>query len=1200
LGCSGPSPTTKSGHAEPTRPASVAPKGADPVGAAIALGTAPKSIDETGIPRLLLGTTIPNLGAATPAASARAYVTRLAAAWGAKPGAMPVLDAIGDIPVRGGTITKLRPTIDGLPVVGGELRVLVRHDGTLAAIGGKLYGPDYARSPLAMVDDDAGAVARSMAHAYQTSFDRRALATQLQRSNGTRTMRGKSGNVDVQLAGARKVWYPTKDALVAAWIVESYASDARTPSTNGDGWRTIIDREGKILKHDTLKADAVFNYRVFADGTTKQPWDGPQVDFSPHPTGTPNGSYPAYAPPNLVAVDGLNNGGVAPDPWLVGGKLETSGNNVDAYADLFSPTGFSNGDFRATATAVGTFDRIYNTGAGPKASTTQQMAAITSLFYGINYLHDFWYDSGFNEVAGNAQDNNYGRGGEDRDAMLAEAQDFSGTNNANMFTPTDGLPPRMQVFTWNGYTTLAVSGRTPTVGGAAYNPSFDVTAEVILANDNSTSVPPPGAPNSGTVTDGCTALVGTYTGKIVFIDRGGCPFKLKSVNAQAAGAAGVIIGNVPSSGNPTLPTTMADDPAFPTVMTIGSVSVNLAEGTAIKADIAAGTTTATIHGDTQNDGSLDSTLLAHEFGHYFHHRLSDCTTRLCSAMSEGWGDILALFQLVRAGDDFATAVYPFSVYVTRSFSGDGGYFGIRRAPYSANQAVNSLSFRHMADGEPLPTTHPFLPFGNNAEVHNAGEIWAQAVYEGYVALQGAGGTFAENHRKAADYMVSGLLLMAKDVTPTEARDAILAAAYAESVADHDLLAAAFARRGFGSCAIDPPRDSITFVGIVESNEVKGKAQLGAIALTDDVDSCDNDGVLDGGETAKIKVPVANNGPTALTNVVATLTTATTGVTIVSGPVTIASIPAYSSMDVSIDVKLDDTVTTPIAGDFTLTVTSEGGCAATASLVLPFTPRLNTDDKAMTAATDSFDAAISPWTPSTTGWRLVRETALDGVAHGDAAGAISDIKFETPAMMAHATDAFTVSFAHAYEFEMDTTVWDGGVIEISKDDGATWADIATLGVTPDYETVAITGQSNNPLAGRLAYSGTNAAYPATDNVTFDFGTQFAGMSVKLRFRIGTDEAFGTAGWTIDDFAVTGIVGTPFPTQVADEGDCSTPTPDAAEDDAATPDGRPRPDAGGNPGDGDGDGGCCDAGPMSTANLGLAFGVLALVIRRRRRR
>ena len=48
------------------------------------------------------------------------------------------------------------------------------------------------------------------------------------------------------------------------------------------------------------------------------------------------------------------------------------------------------------------------------------------------------YQYGFDEAAGNFQANNYGRGGSGNDSVLAEAQDGSGTNNANFTTPADG------------------------------------------------------------------------------------------------------------------------------------------------------------------------------------------------------------------------------------------------------------------------------------------------------------------------------------------------------------------------------------------------------------------------------------------------------------------------------------------------------------------------------------------------------------------------------------------------------------------------------------------------------------------------------------------------------------------------------------------------------------------------------------------
>ncbi|MGH2684919.1 MAG: M36 family metallopeptidase, partial [Actinomycetota bacterium] len=55
---------------------------------------------------------------------------------------------------------------------------------------------------------------------------------------------------------------------------------------------------------------------------------------------------------------------------------------------------------------------------------------------------------GFTEAAGNFQVNNYGRGGEGNDSVRAEAQDGSGTNNANFATPADGSRPRMQMYMW--------------------------------------------------------------------------------------------------------------------------------------------------------------------------------------------------------------------------------------------------------------------------------------------------------------------------------------------------------------------------------------------------------------------------------------------------------------------------------------------------------------------------------------------------------------------------------------------------------------------------------------------------------------------------------------------------------------------------------------------------------------------------------
>ncbi|NRA10892.1 MAG: hypothetical protein HRT57_02925, partial [Crocinitomicaceae bacterium] len=74
--------------------------------------------------------------------------------------------------------------------------------------------------------------------------------------------------------------------------------------------------------------------------------------------------------------------------------------------------------------------------------------AITNLFYWNNMIHDVLYRYGFDEASGNFQENNYGAGGQDSDGVRADAQDGSGTNNANFSTPPDGSNPRMQMYLW--------------------------------------------------------------------------------------------------------------------------------------------------------------------------------------------------------------------------------------------------------------------------------------------------------------------------------------------------------------------------------------------------------------------------------------------------------------------------------------------------------------------------------------------------------------------------------------------------------------------------------------------------------------------------------------------------------------------------------------------------------------------------------
>ncbi|TFY83569.1 hypothetical protein EWM64_g433, partial [Hericium alpestre] len=74
---------------------------------------------------------------------------------------------------------------------------------------------------------------------------------------------------------------------------------------------------------------------------------------------------------------------------------------------------------------------------------------VTQLFYTTNLVHDLYYRYGFDEVSGNFQQHNFGRGGAEGDAVIANAQDGSGYNNANFMTPPDGQNGRCRMYLWN-------------------------------------------------------------------------------------------------------------------------------------------------------------------------------------------------------------------------------------------------------------------------------------------------------------------------------------------------------------------------------------------------------------------------------------------------------------------------------------------------------------------------------------------------------------------------------------------------------------------------------------------------------------------------------------------------------------------------------------------------------------------------------
>ena len=234
-------------------------------------------------------------------------------------------------------------------------------------------------------------------------------------------------------------------------------------------------------------------------------------------------------------------------------------------------------DFHACVSSPGIFAHTYDPALAPKASRTQSAAAVVNLFYTGNWLHDWYYDAGFREIDGNAQTSNFGRGGLGGDSMKVQAQDNAGLNNANMSTPADGGRPRMRLYLFTGNEAAAVTVSPPgtnlPVGKADFGPGgFDLAATMILATDG-----------SATFTDACQPVTNNVAGKIALVDRGNCTFKLKALNAQNAGAIGMIVANNVSGVSG-----MADDPAVTATITLPLLMVSTENGASIKTSLAAG------------------------------------------------------------------------------------------------------------------------------------------------------------------------------------------------------------------------------------------------------------------------------------------------------------------------------------------------------------------------------------------------------------------------------------------------------------------------------------------------------------------------------------------------------------------------------------------------------------------------------------
>ena len=346
---------------------------------------------------------------------------------------------------------RLIQRMDGVEVFNSDVTVGIDQRNAVLSVSGHLF-PGVARSPArsarqgGITEEAAIAKAASdlSAHSYRADeFDRLSAPSNSgpYRFYEHTPAVGDSRPHFERPIRVKDVLFPVGgEQFVRAYYMELWLKD-------WPAFSYVIDShdEPDVLFRKNLTSSIAFRYRVHNTGDALfRPEDGP-APGSPHPTGHPDGFQAPTIEEKLIEIESLLPG----DPWLPPGATETRGNNCVAYADLSAHDGMGPGDVVGSTTEAGVFGHRYDH-TKPASDPQNLQNSIVGMFFHVNWLHDRWYEAGFDEASGCAQQDNFGRGGLGGDPILAEGNDLSGKNNARMFTPAEGSSPKMEMFEFNG------------------------------------------------------------------------------------------------------------------------------------------------------------------------------------------------------------------------------------------------------------------------------------------------------------------------------------------------------------------------------------------------------------------------------------------------------------------------------------------------------------------------------------------------------------------------------------------------------------------------------------------------------------------------------------------------------------------------------------------------------------------------------
>ena len=991
-------------------------------------------------------------------------------------------------------------------VLNGILNLNLKGD-RLVSFGNRWIPAIYERAPSHLPSVTAAiAVVRSASH-LGNAFPKPIKLRREQNNNAqdVKVIYAK-GNLSREDIEAELVWYKGEQKnFLLCWKVQIHEIH------NENIWDIFIDAHtGAFVRKDNLVLHCSFDKPHHEIHQSKRKIDIASADESIISL-APDSSYNVFALPVESPIHGTRSLVVA--PWSLAGPgnpaitlkwhnngttnfTSTRGNNVHAYEDIDANNvpGFSPDTFNLR------FDYPFTPSIDP---TDHLSASITNLFYWNNIIHDVMYQYGFNEVSGNFQNNNLGRGGIGNDYVKAEAQDGAGTNNANFSITADGTSGRMQMYLWDPVLeTSPLTINTPvSIAGSMFaiesafstaNKLEDIgltTGDLVLVEDA-----------GGMTHEACSTITNNLTGKIAVIDRGNCDFTVKVKNAQNKGAiAAIVVNNVPGA-----PIAMGGSDNS---IVIPAVMISLVHGTTLKTVM--NTSTVNVSLDSvpliTPDGDFDNGIIAHEYGHGISTRLTGGpATPTClnneEQMGEGWSDFFGLMLTTDWSTASATDPRGIGNYVIGTGT-DG--IGIRTYPYTVDTSQNPFTYADVANA-PL--------FNGNPSVHYIGSVWATMLWDmtwNIIAMEGIDTDIYDGdggNNIALQLVIDGLKLQPCNPGFVDGRDAILLADELYYGGQYRCaIWNAFAGRGLG---VDADQGSSNdYNDGVESFIVPDGV---IIESTTDVDTAGEGQEV----TFNLKTTCECKGRSNLsvTDVLSN---------------NLIYIPGSGGMQSANTINFSIDTLPPMDSVQFSYHAFVSPCSATP------TTALNTENVEGTAQYVSIKLSGNGqkvWVKST---NLAVSPTHSWYAQDYTMSADFVLKLINP--VATSGGPVEIGFYHRYNTE---ATYDGGVVEYSTNGGTTWIDAGPYFIEHGYPS-SITTATTSSIAGRPAFTGnSDTQFSTTGFVHSTIRLALSGpQSLLIRFRMVCDPSVGGTGingWYIDDIVINQLSGLANKTKVFSNG------------------------------------------------------------------